>query len=93
MIDEGHVAEENVAAVQHVVPHHPSSPVIGEEGFCLDAYQVAVIHRCLLFVSFTDTDEGTEITVLCQDIPAGIRPEDNEMGSKQALQKLAARIQ
>jgi uncharacterized protein YndB with AHSA1/START domain len=43
--------------------------------------------------SFTDTDEGTEITVLCQDIPAGIRLEDNEMGSKQSLQKLAALIE
>ncbi len=41
----------------------------------------------------TDTDEGTEITVLCQDIPAGIRPEDNEMGSQQSLQKLAALIE
>lgn len=43
--------------------------------------------------SFTDTDEGTEITVLCQDIPPGIRPEDNEMGSKQSLQKLATLIE
>ena len=37
--------------------------------------------------SFADTDEGTEITVLCEDIPAGIRPEDNEMGCKSSLQK------
>jgi uncharacterized protein YndB with AHSA1/START domain len=43
--------------------------------------------------SFTDTDEGTEITVLCQDIPAGIRLEDNEMGCKESLQKLAALIE
>jgi uncharacterized protein YndB with AHSA1/START domain len=43
--------------------------------------------------SFTDTDEGTEVTVLCQDIPAGVRPEDNQMGTKQSLQKLAALIE
>jgi len=42
---------------------------------------------------FTDADEGTEITVLCQDIPAGIRPEDNETGSEQALKKLATLIE
>ena len=42
--------------------------------------------------SFTDTDEGTEITVLCEGIPAGVRPEDNEVGTKQALQKLATLI-
>jgi uncharacterized protein YndB with AHSA1/START domain len=39
--------------------------------------------------SLADADEGTEITVLCQNIPPGIRPEDNEMGTKQSLQKLA----
>jgi uncharacterized protein YndB with AHSA1/START domain len=45
-----------------------------------------------LTTSFTDTDEGTEVTVLCEDIPAGIRPEDNEAGTEQALQKLAALV-
>jgi hypothetical protein len=44
--------------------------------------------------SFTDTAAGgTEITVLCQDIPVGISPADNELGSKQSLQKLAALIE
>ena len=43
--------------------------------------------------SFADTDEGTEITVLCEDIPAGIRPEDNEMGCKSSLQNLASLIE
>jgi uncharacterized protein YndB with AHSA1/START domain len=44
-------------------------------------------------MSFADTDEGTEITVLCEDIPAGIRPEDNEMGCKSSLQNLASLIE
>ena len=39
--------------------------------------------------SFADTDEGTEITLLCENIPAGIRPEDNEMGSRSSLENLA----
>jgi uncharacterized protein YndB with AHSA1/START domain len=39
--------------------------------------------------SFADTDEGTEITILCQNMPAGIRPEDNEAGCKSSLQNLA----
>jgi uncharacterized protein YndB with AHSA1/START domain len=40
--------------------------------------------------SFTDTSDGTEVTVLCADIPAGVRPEDNAAGTRQALRKLAA---
>jgi uncharacterized protein YndB with AHSA1/START domain len=43
--------------------------------------------------SFTDTDEGTEVTILCQNLPAGVRPEDNEMGTKQSLKKLAALLE
>jgi uncharacterized protein YndB with AHSA1/START domain len=41
-------------------------------------------------VSFADANGGTEITILCEDIPKGIRPEDNELGCKESLQKLAA---
>jgi hypothetical protein len=40
-----------------------------------------------------DADGGTEITILCQDLPSGIRPEDNEEGTRQALQKLAALVE
>lgn len=40
--------------------------------------------------SFSDTPGGTEVTVLCENIPAGIRPEDNEAGSRSTLENLAA---
>jgi uncharacterized protein YndB with AHSA1/START domain len=39
--------------------------------------------------TLADSNGGTEVTLLCEDIPAGIRLEDNELGSKQSLQKLA----
>lgn len=39
--------------------------------------------------TLADADGGTEVTVRCEGIPAGIRPEDNEMGTAQALAKLA----
>jgi uncharacterized protein YndB with AHSA1/START domain len=43
--------------------------------------------------SLADTDDGTEITILCQDIPAGIRPEDNELGCRLSLRNLAALLE
>ncbi len=43
--------------------------------------------------SLADSDEGTEVTVLVEDIPKGIRLEDNELGSRQSLQKLAAFVE
>ena len=40
--------------------------------------------------TLTDAEGGTEVTVLCENIPKGVRLEDNEAGSKESLQKLAA---
>jgi uncharacterized protein YndB with AHSA1/START domain len=39
--------------------------------------------------SFADALEGTEVTVLCENIPRGIRPGDNEAGTRSSLENLA----
>ena len=44
-------------------------------------------------VTFADVDEGTEVSLRYENVPAGIRPEDNEAGSRQSLQKLAALLE
>jgi uncharacterized protein YndB with AHSA1/START domain len=44
-------------------------------------------------VSLADADGENEITILCEDIPKGIRPEDNELGCEESLQKLAALLE
>jgi uncharacterized protein YndB with AHSA1/START domain len=44
-------------------------------------------------VRFTDVDGGTAVTFLCEHIPEGIRPEDNEQGCRESLQKLAALLE
>lgn len=36
-----------------------------------------------------DADGGTEVTNLCEDVPPGIRLEDNEAGSRSSLENLA----
>jgi uncharacterized protein YndB with AHSA1/START domain len=33
---------------------------------------------------------GTKVTLRCEDIPRGIRPEDNEVGCRSTLEKLAS---
>lgn len=40
-----------------------------------------------------DAADGTEVTILCEGLPAGIRPEDNETGTRQSLQKLAGLLE
>lgn len=39
--------------------------------------------------TLTDFDGGCEVTVLCEELPEGIRPEDNEEGCRMALANLA----
>lgn len=43
--------------------------------------------------SLADAEGGTDVNVLCDGIPDGIRPEDNEAGCRSSLQKLAALLE
>jgi uncharacterized protein YndB with AHSA1/START domain len=43
--------------------------------------------------SLADVDGGTEVTMLHEGIPAGVRPEDNEVGTRMALAKLARLVE
>jgi len=43
-----------------------------------------------IIVSLADVDGGTEVTMHCQDIPLGIRPEDNEQGCKESRTKASS---
>ncbi|MDB5486712.1 MAG: ATPase [Reyranella sp.] len=36
---------------------------------------------------------GTEVSFVCTDLPPGLRPEDNEAGSRESLEKLARRFE
>lgn len=40
-------------------------------------------------VTFEPRAGGTEVTIVCEDIPPGIRLEDNETGSRLSLENLA----
>ena len=44
-------------------------------------------------VTLAEVADVTEITLLYENVPAGIRPEDNEAGTRSSLQKLAALVE
>lgn len=44
-------------------------------------------------VTFEGRDPGTEVTILFEHIPPGIRPEDNEAGTRSSLEKLARYVE
>lgn len=42
---------------------------------------------------FEQAEGGTDVTILCTNIPPGIRPEDNEAGSRSSLDNLARYVE
>ena len=44
-------------------------------------------------VTLADVEGGTEVTLQYDNVPPGIRPEDNEAGSRSSLDKLAALVE
>lgn len=44
-------------------------------------------------VTLADHDGGTELTAVHEGVPSGIAPEDNELGWRMALQRMAALVE
>jgi uncharacterized protein YndB with AHSA1/START domain len=42
---------------------------------------------------FEEVSGGTEVTLAFEDLPPGLRPEDNEAGSRSSLEQLARRFE
>lgn len=42
-----------------------------------------------MLVTFERTADGTNVTIVCNDIPPGIHPEDNATGTRETLDNLA----
>ena len=46
-----------------------------------------------LTVTFEEVSGGTEVTLVCENLPPGLRAEDNEDGSRLSLEQLARRFE
>lgn len=60
------------------------------EAIEFESQELGFAGEMTMTVTLADVDGGTEVTLRYDNVPAGIRPEDNETGSRQSLQKLAA---
>jgi len=59
------------------------------EAITFDSEDPAFSGEMTMVVTFEDRDGGTEVTILFEQIPPGIRPEDNDAGARSSLEKLA----
>lgn len=54
-----------------------------------DSPDPAFAGEMTMTITFQNAEGGTEVRILCENIPPGIRPKDNEEGSRQSLENLA----
>ena len=53
----------------------------------------AFLGEMTITVTLDDAPGGTEVAFLCENLPPGLRPEDNEAGSRLSLEQLARRFE
>jgi hypothetical protein len=44
-------------------------------------------------VTLVELADGTEVTIAFRDLPPGVRPEDNDAGTRSSLEKLARLVE
>jgi hypothetical protein len=73
-------------------PKRPAQ-ITRSQAITFDSVDPAFSGEMTMMVTFEDRDGGTEVTLLFENIPSGIRPEDNEAGTRSSLEKLARYIE
>ena len=63
------------------------------QAITFDSVDPAFSGAMTMVVTFEDRDGGTEVAILFENIPSGIRPEDNEAGTRSSLDKLARYVE
>lgn len=65
----------------------PPSRIV--QAITFDSTDPAFSGEMIMEVTFEAAEGGTRVSILFEDIPPGIRPEDNEAGTRSTLEKLA----
>ena len=63
------------------------------EAITFDSGDPAFAGEMIMEVTLEAAEGGTLVTIVFRDLPAGIRPEDNEVGTQSSLDKLARYVE
>ncbi len=69
----------------------PSTRIV--QAITFDTMDPAFSGEITMVATFEDKDGGTEVTIVFENIPPGIKPEDNDAGTRSSLEKLARYIE
>jgi uncharacterized protein YndB with AHSA1/START domain len=87
----GKTAEREDRFSSRFVELEPPSRIV--QAISFDSDDAAFSGEMTMQISLEERDGGTEVTILFEDIPPGIRPEDNEAGTRSSLEKLARYVE
>ena len=89
--NRGKTAEREDRYTARFVELTPPSRIV--QAISFDTADPAFSGEMTMVVTLEDADGGTEVTFLFENIPPGIRPEDNEAGTRSSLEKLARYVE
>jgi uncharacterized protein YndB with AHSA1/START domain len=90
-VNRGKTSEREDRFAARFVELTPPAKIV--QAITFDSADPAFSGEMIMVVTFESRDTGTEVTILFEQIPPGIRPEDNEAGCRSSLEKLAQYIE
>jgi uncharacterized protein YndB with AHSA1/START domain len=63
------------------------------EAVNFDTEDPAFLGEMTIVATFEPVSGGTEVTLVCENLPPGLRAQDNEAGSRMSLEQLARRFE
>jgi uncharacterized protein YndB with AHSA1/START domain len=85
--NRGKTAEREDRFTARFVELTPPSRIVQTISF--DSEDPAFSGEMTMVVTFEEINGGTKVTIVFEHIPSGIRPEDNDAGTRSSLEKLA----
>lgn len=86
-ISRGKTAEREDRYTARFVELTPAKRIV--EAITFDTLDPAFSGEMIMEVTFEAEANGTTVTLIYTNLPAGIRPEDNQAGTQSSLEKLA----
>ena len=89
--NRGKTAEREDRFTARFVELTPPTRVV--QAISFDSANPAFAGEMTMAVTFEERDGGTEVTIVFERIPPGIRSEDNDAGTRSSLEKLARYVE
>lgn len=86
-LSRGKTAEREDRYTARFVELTPPARIV--QAISFDTVDPAFAGEMTMAVTLEESEGGTEVTIVFEGIPPGIRPEDNDAGTRSSLEKLA----